>query len=69
MSEYARHTLIPLQHTSVKPGRILIPVVNSIVFPKLKRTSSRTEQSKSIGILPQKHWPRSSDKMYQMYKN
>ena len=70
MSECATHTLVTLQHTSMKPGLILISEVNSIFCPKLKATQlSRDEQNKSIGILPQEHWPPSSDKMYQMYKN
>jgi hypothetical protein len=47
----------------MKPGLILIPEVNSTVCPKLKVTqSSKDEESKSIGILPQEHWPPSSEK-------
>jgi hypothetical protein len=56
MSEYAAHTLITLQHTSMKPGLMLISDVNSTVRPKLKVTQlSKDDQSKSIGMLPQKH--------------
>ena len=53
----------------MKPGFILISEVNSTVRPKLKVTQSRDEPSESIGILPQKHWPPSSNKMYQMYNS
>lgn len=61
--------LVTLEHTSMKPGLILISEVNSTVRPKLKVAQSRDEPDKSIGILPQKHWPPSSNKMYQMYNS
>jgi hypothetical protein len=43
---------------SMNPGLILICEVNFKVRPKLKvKALSRVGQRKSIGILPQEHWP------------
>ena len=54
-------------HTSKKLGLILTAEANSTVCPKFKVTQfSKDGPSRSIGILPQKHFPSSSDKMHHI---